>query len=263
MFTYTCGGITDKGDIRKENQDSILYLNGTFGREPAALAVLADGMGGLSYGAQVSHYITEQFQRWWQEDFPDMIQAGFQKEEDIRELLEQQIWDINQDIYTFNGRENSRSGSTLSLLLLYGKHYFIENIGDSRVYLFRHGQLFRLTRDQSVREQREQNPYFQMDEKKYQRVKDHLTMCIGMFQVPQSQYVFDELFPEDLFLVCSDGLHKPLSDEQIQNVLAEGNKSVWEQAEALRQSIRTGRASDNVSVILLEAKEKKGMWHGV
>ena len=85
-FTFTYGATTDRGDIRTENQDSVLTLTGTVKTQPTALMIIADGLGGLSYGAEVSRYIIEQFKRWWYEDFPSMIQEGMDTEEDIQEL---------------------------------------------------------------------------------------------------------------------------------------------------------------------------------
>lgn len=252
MVTYTCGAVTDRGDVRKENQDSILYLTGNICGEPAAFAVLADGMGGLSYGAEVSRYITEQFKRWWYEDFPDMVREGMEKEEDIRELLEQEIWDINQAVLAFKNKKQCRTGSTLSLLLFFKEQYFIENIGDSRIYLLQSGRLERLTTDQSVEEQKKQNPDMKMDEAQYRRMKNRLTMCIGMFQIPQSQYSFGKVKTGDLFLVCSDGLYKMIKIERMEEILADSGQTVGQKVERLRKEIGPGQALDNVSVILTE-----------
>ena len=97
MFTYTYGAASDKGDIRKENQDSILLLTGSIEGTEAVLSVIADGMGGLSYGAQTSQFIIGPFQRWWNEEFPEIVQEHMDRREDIQE-----IWEINQAILAFN-----------------------------------------------------------------------------------------------------------------------------------------------------------------
>jgi len=254
MFTYTCGMTTDRGDVRKENQDSILALTGNAGGKNAGLFLVADGMGGLSYGALVSQYIVEQFGRWWQEDFHGMIEAGIDSEEDIRELMEQEIWDINQSIYQFKNRLQCRSGSTLSLLLLYGNRYYIENIGDSRIYLMRGGKLKQLTEDQSVvakmvREQR-------MSEKEaaHSRMKNMLTMCIGMFEVPQSGYLSGTLKEGDCFLLCSDGFYHPIGNEKMELVLGNTEMDSQTKADCLRTMIETGMATDNVSAVVAGIK---------
>lgn len=254
MFTYTCGATTDRGDIRAENQDSILFLIEKIMDRPGAMFVVADGMGGLSYGAQVSRYITEQFKRWWYEDFSYMVQEGIEREEDIRELLEQEIWDINQAIYTFNSRYRCRSGSTLSLLLLYKEKYYIENLGDSRIYLLRKGSMEQLTKDQSLAEQMMKNNRGNVDETQYSRVKNKLTMCMGMFSVPQSNYYTGDVWKKDQFLLCSDGLYNPLDRQQIKAVMEKKGRTAAKKSEDLRQEIQQGQATDNVSAIIVEVK---------
>ena len=254
MFTYACGATTDKGDLRAENQDSVLILTGTFEGQDAALLVVADGMGGLSYGAQVSRYITEQFEYWWREDFPSMVKVGMESDEDIRELLEQEIWDINQAIFQFKERLRCRTGSTLSLLLLYGSRYYIENIGDSRVYRLQAGSLQQLTQDQSLIAKMMKEQGISEEEAERSNVKNVLTMCVGMFPVPKSCFRTGKISDGDCFLLCSDGFYHPLSRGQIAEVLGRQDMSPQQKAQHLRQMIGRGKASDNVSAIIAEVQ---------
>ena len=94
-FTYQYGSLSDAGDVRGENQDAILCCTGEKNTQnqqnDAAFFLVADGMGGLSYGSQISAYCTNQFAAWWHEDFSQMIQAGRDSDTDIKELLEQEI----------------------------------------------------------------------------------------------------------------------------------------------------------------------------
>lgn len=263
-YRYTSGATTDRGDVRAENQDSILLMNGTVCGRAAALYLVADGMGGLSYGAQVSRFIADQFERWWREDFPQMIREGINREEDIRELLEQEIWDINQAVLDFKNRLQCRSGSTLSLLLCYENRYFIENLGDSRVYLMRGGKLRQLTSDQSLAARMIQDHRMTEEEAERFGAKNKLTMCIGMFPVPQSGYSSGKLSSGDCFLLCSDGLHQSLGEDQIEGVLSARSMASQEKAEHLRRLIRPGNATDNVSIIVVQVergreKEKGGV----
>ena len=136
------GNVTDRGDVRQENQDSIFLAQESVNGCPAAVFGVADGMGGLSYGAQVSQYIARQVLRWWQEEFLPMVRDGMESEDDIRELLEQSVWDMNQTC-TGSGRPwNAGPALTLSLVVLMGKRFYIANVGDSRVYLYREREAF-------------------------------------------------------------------------------------------------------------------------
>lgn len=235
MFRYTYGITTDRGDVRPENQDSIFSQTGRIGGEWAALFVVADGMGGLSYGSKVSRFITDCFERWWQEDVGQMVLDGMDREEEIREFLEQEIWEINQRVLAFNRSQNCRSGSTLSLLFLYKGRYYIEHIGDSRIYQMRNGILSQLTADQAVQHK--------------------LTMCVGMFDVPKSLYYSGSLADGDVYCLCSDGLYNPMKQEVLKTVLEAESLSAQEKASRLRSEILSGAASDNVSAIVAEVSK--------
>lgn len=245
------GVIVEQGDKRQENQDSVLCLKGMAGRKKAALFIVADGMGGLSYGSWVSQYIIHQFQLWWAEDFLQTAADKKLKEGDIREILEQEIWEINQFILQFREELHCRAGSTISLLLLYGNRYFLLNLGDSRIYVLRKGKLFLLTKDQTLAAQMVREKRMTEEEAKYSSEKSILTMCIGMFPVPRSYFLSGKIKRKDFFLLCSDGLYHHLEDSKIQEILNDHQLEPQEKAEALRNQIPPGLASDNVSAIVV------------
>ena len=112
-ITYGC--CSDRGDVRTENQDRVLALSGEVEGKEAGLFVLADGMGGLEHGSSVSTYITDEFLKWWEEDFPQMAHAGKCEKEEIRELLEQM--DRILELEKAYGAPFREDGQRLSALL--------------------------------------------------------------------------------------------------------------------------------------------------
>lgn len=254
MAAYTYGARTDRGDRKQENQDSILCMmgNALLNDADAALFLVADGMGGLAWGGQVSRFIAGRFEKWWQEDFPAMMKAGRNSDGDIRELLEQEIWDINQEILQFRSRMQCRCGSTLSLLLLYQGRYYIENMGDSRVYRCRQGSLRRLTEDQSLVAQLVREGKMTQAEAAQSGQKNILTMCLGMFDVPQSFFAAGEVCGNDLFLLCSDGLYNPASAEEMERIMMAAGDPAQKKADLLRAAVRPGEGRDNISVIVVQ-----------
>ena len=112
------GGICETGDRRENNQDHILYVNRKEAGHETGLFLVADGMGGLACGMETSGYIVQEFLRWWEQDVSWMFAYGKTSDEDILELLDQEIWDINQEILKFTRETGQRTGSTLSLLFI-------------------------------------------------------------------------------------------------------------------------------------------------
>ena len=249
------GALSDQGDVRTENQDRILALTGMVAGKETGLFVVADGMGGLSYGSAVSAYIIESFSRWWEEDFPEMAQAGKCKKEEIKELLEQEIWDVNQEVFAFCKRENCRSGSTLSVLFIYDGHYYIVNMGDSRIYHFQNGELKRLTEDQSMAAQLVREKKLTEEEAKRSGKNHILTMCIGMVEIPRSFYTEGTLNKGDCFLLCSDGFYNEAEEQEVCNILNQNEIEPQKKAHFLRNLIQPGKAGDNVSEIIVEIME--------
>ena len=253
MWNYIYGASTDRGDVRTENQDSYLCAAGEVYGTSAALFVVADGMGGLSFGAWISQFIASRFAAWWQEDFPQMVAAGRDSSEDLEELLDQEIWDINQKLLRFNEENQCRAGSTLTLLLLYGSEFYVKNLGDSRVYRScGDGQLLQLTQDQSLIAQMVRENRMTEEEAAHSKKRNLLTMCMGMFEVPKSFSAKGFLRPGDRFLLCSDGFYNCMDTGRIERTLEERMLSPQEKADYLRRMIAPGSASDNVTVLVVE-----------
>ncbi len=246
-----CGVICEIGDKRTSNQDSILNLQGTVGGEKAGLFIVADGMGGLSYGAEISRLIVMEFKRWWEVDIPAMEEAGCLTPTDVDELLEQEIWDIHQEALKFGQSMQRRSGSTLSLLLLLKGNYYIKNLGDSRIYRYRRGKLERLTMDQSLEAQMIREGRLDREEEGSTRYKHVLTMCIGVPRIPVTVSASGKLCSGDCFLLCSDGLYNCLEDGQIEDVLTDKDMHPQEAVYSLRKMIPPGMAADNLSAVIV------------
>ncbi len=253
---YTYGALTDRGDIKPINQDSILCRSRNDLGMECGLFLVADGMGGLNFGEYVSRFITLQFERWWEQDLPQMMLAGRTSSADIEELLEQEIWDINQAILCFRKQFQCKAGSTLALLLLIGSQYYVKNLGDSRVYLLRNGELSQLSLDQSLTAQLVRENKLTPEQARVSGQKSVLTMCIGMFDVPQSYSYTGTCENGDCYLICSDGVFNVLQDCDIAEILSNENLTAGERAELMREKIAPGQAGDNISIIVVSVQKQ-------
>lgn len=239
----TCGGISETGDRRQSNQDSILYIHGSIDGHMAGLFLVADGIGGLSYGAEISNFIVSEFRRWWEIDLPQIIKDRLLGDSDVNELLEQEIWDIHQRARKFGTQTKKKVGSTLSLLFLLDDRYFVKNLGDSRIYQMRKRELKLLTSDQSIVRAVSANGRV--------RYKNMLTMCIGIPPIPVTNSRQGRLRCGDAFLLCSDGLYNYMEKEKMQYIFSDCSINAQEMADCMRKSIPKGHAGDNVSAVIV------------
>ena len=247
--------MTECGDVRQRNEDSILAVIQEDDRCDAGIFVVADGMGGLQFGDRVSNYITERFGIWWNRDFMQLRNGEADTEENVAELLDQEIWDINTALYRFKEENKCRAGSTLSLLLISRNRYLIRNMGDSRVYLFRRGSLQQLTEDQSLVAELVRGGEMTSQEARMSAKKNILTMCMGMFMKPQYIQHSGNVAHGDVFLLCSDGMHNQVDLYQMQKILGDYTLCGDEKLKKLRAAILPGTAADNISIIVVEAMD--------
>lgn len=242
----------DVGDLRPVNQDRILVRQGELAGRRVGLFMVADGCGGLSHGEAISRLLADSFRVIWGNALPQFLEHVEDIESELSPVLMQWTEQINASAYRFGQQIGQRVGSTLTLLVTVENRYFILNVGDSRAYL-RHGRkLIQLTEDQSLVADLLRNREITPEEAKSFGRRNVLTMCVGCFEKVQVFRKQGKLHRGDLFLLCSDGLHSSLGEEQIQNCLPK--KLEEESAARLRNLIPAGEARDNVSVLLVEIR---------
>jgi len=241
----------ERGDLRKSNQDCTLALSGELAGRSVGLYVVADGCGGMAHGEKISRLLVDSFAAIWQNALPRLLGAARLDESQIYATLQSWLGQINAVAYQFGQETQSQVGSTLTLLLVMDNAYYILNVGDSRVYLYRRGILWQLSEDQSLLADMLRNQEIRPEEvSRFQR-RNVLTMCVGYFEQVQSFYKSGKIKHKDIFLLCSDGLHGVVDVNQLTRALPERIEK--NSAKRLRELIPEGRAHDNISVLLVQA----------
>lgn len=202
-------GISDVGRVKQVNQDSLFYAVSDDGK--TGIFAVADGVGGLEFGEVASTKATEQIEKWWQKFISSDIEKDGEK---IADSLSELIFAVNGDIYAFNEANQTKSATTLSLLLLYGNNYCIAHVGDSRIYacVREEKKIYQLTTDHST------DIIVERDGRKM--IRSALTDGIGYKKSIKCDLSFGELNSAvNGFLVCSDGIYKKQSEQQLADIL--------------------------------------------
>lgn len=235
-FSWTSAGITDVGNKRSENQDACLDL------PDVGLWVVADGMGGHQQGATASHMLV------------NALEAVTRKEHfsEFVDEVEDRILDVNQDLVALSAEagEPIIIGSTVAALLAFGSYCVCLWAGDSRIYLYRGGRLTQLTRDHSqVEEMVEQGAITreQADNHPSANVIDRAVGAESDLHVDADLQLMRE---GDRFLLCSDGLNKEMSDEEISGYMGDG--SCLDVCESLIGIAKQRECRDNITVVVVE-----------
>lgn len=234
---------------RSYQQDALFvakYENGM------TLAVICDGMGGLNGGELASNTAVK------------MLVNDFKSVNDFSEVpifLEREVVRLDEcvaDLEDEYGNELG-GGCTLVCVVTKGNGMYFISAGDSRIYIVRDNDIQAINRDHNFRLQLDtmlRNG--QITEKEYEMQENQaeaLISYLGMGNISLTDSNTEPFYLEenDLILLCSDGLYKRLSNEQILDIVLDNQNSMQVIAERLNKVVMqlTQRNQDNTSVILL------------
>lgn len=239
-------GMTDRGCVRKENQDA--FKISTIDGADVVTAVLCDGMGGAQAGSVASQMACDAF----------MFHAANSIDEkstvkDMNAILTEAVRYANVKVYdkSFADFTCMGMGSTLVAIALNSKRAMICNVGDSRAYLYNGSTVEQITHDHSLVEEMVERGKITREEAESHPNKNVITRAIGVEATVKCD-IFDlKLRDGDKVLLCSDGLTNLVSDEEIASVLMKNPELENASLKLVTLALQRG-APDNVTVVLVE-----------
>lgn len=229
-------GITDIGRKRRENQDSFrIDLEGGF-------FAVADGMGGMKNGTLASRYAVDVLNELIMRK--TIREANIEK---ISTIVKDAIIELNDLLRSAIG---NNSGTTIVMVLLEGDRAFFAHMGDSRAYLFRDGELSRLTEDHNLFALLKKTKKFTEEELKKDKTHHMLVRYVGM-ENPRPDVRAFPIKPGDKFLLCTDGLSEMVKDEE----LAEAMRAALGPEAILQRLVANANEAggyDNITAIIVE-----------
>ena len=240
---------TDVGPVRENNEDNMLLMH------EEGLFIVADGMGGHAAGEIASEIAVATVKEVLLEEHdPDetRLNRPLDEEESIRERLR---YAMNQA--SIRVRQEARinaayrgMGTTLTVLLLEEDIAHFSHVGDSRLYLYRGGNLRRLTRDHTVVQNEIDAGRISPELARIMPNKNVLTQSIGSHVTIDPDTATRHVEEEDIFMLCSDGLTDPLDDKALSEIF-EKTPFADLADELVQQAIDNG-TEDNVTVIVVK-----------
>jgi serine/threonine protein phosphatase PrpC len=241
-------GASDIGRKRKTNQDSICLAN-----EHHFYAV-ADGMGGHNGGDIASQLSVKVI--------PEFLEKNPAME--AQALMKNVILEVNRAILkkAEEQPELHGMGTTLSAIYFQGQTLVIGNVGDSRVYMINNNKIYQMTRDHSFVQEKLNMGIYTRDEAVKDPQKNVLVRSVG-FEADINVDVFNyRVCKNDVFMICSDGLHGKVSDGDILQIIQQNIndpstctiKDVEGAVTELIQQANDNGGQDNISVIIAVAQ---------
>ncbi len=241
-------GQTDIGRKRKTNQDSI-YLN-----PEKNLFIVADGMGGHNGGDTASKLAVNLI--------PEYVVKN--PDQGANALLSEAILFANNSI-----REKGNSdpklegmGTTVVSMLFKSSSLMIGNVGDSRGYLIAKNKIYQLTRDHSMIQEKIALGVYTREQGAKDPHKNVLVRTVGFEEKLDVDIFTYKVCKNDLFLMCSDGLHGKVSESDIIHII---NKNIPDPStgtqEILNKTVKelidqanANGGQDNISIVLILAR---------
>ncbi len=266
-ITIDAFGLTDRGKVRKDNEDHFLVadihrtvnvlcgslsaeaLNHRVGTNAAFLLVVADGVGGGPDGDVASERTAAAMLSYVGGTTVCFQGLDVEREHELLSALEETVQKVHNQLVTeAGGPQRKAPATTLTLVLLVWPRAYLVHVGDSRAYVRRRGVVQALTRDQTFGEYMVSAGAWTEEQAIHSRTAETLASAIGGSELAPTVGLID-LEPGDSLMLCTDGLTKHVAAERIEEVLSMPIEARGMVERLVTDALDAG-GSDNVSVIV-------------
>ena len=239
---YRVFGASNVGKVRENNEDAFFLT------ETEGLFAVADGMGGRKAGEVAAGLAIETIKA-------SLLKMG----ENVEQGLKEAVLSTNESVRknADSKPDNKGMGCTCVVMVLKNENFFVAHVGDSRVYLFRKGELKQITRDHSYVEELFIKGLITEEEKVNHPYRNQITRYIGSSSKLDVDITSGSISNGDVFLLCTDGLSEEVQESSIEGTISshqeEPEKIV---TELIAKALENG-GRDNTTAVVVSVKTKK------
>jgi len=240
LYSWQSAARTDTGCVRKVNEDALMS------NQENAHWTVADGMGGHNAGDVASQEICKAMEKLEQsDDFPAFI-----------DNIELSLQSVNRMLVEMAEKENGLIGSTVVGMAFNKEHVVSYWAGDSRAYRLRNSKLEPITTDHTVVQEMLEANQIRPEDVSSHPEKNIITRAVGSDYKLQLDFTIDKVAHNDVYIVCSDGVEKEVSDSELEDLMNQSHASLDSCVNAIVDLVLERGARDNVSVVLIKFKSK-------
>ena len=244
-------GLTDKGAVRNDNQDSFIIEK--CDAHDCLIAALCDGMGGAKAGGIASQLVNRTFVSHIYAKLTSRVSKGIA----YQQLLQDACREANGVAYEYSCFDESCRGMGTTLVggvIKNGGNGYIINVGDSRAYLIsvKHKTVRQITRDHSLVQELVDAGAITSEQAKHHSQKNVITRAVGPEAAVYADFYEFKLSSGDYLLLCSDGLSNIVSDREMLEYAQKYPQPEKLCRELMDRALSLG-APDNVTVVALAA----------
>jgi protein phosphatase len=238
---------SDIGRVRQVNEDQswVSQLNNGI-----TLAIVADGMGGHQAGDVASQKAVDAFRSMLEQS---AAKADLSLQEG-KMLIRQAISQANEAVFELASRNEQyhNMGTTIVAALVKQNNAIIGHVGDSRAYKITEGVITQITNDHTLVNELVKSGQLSMEEAAHHPRRNVLTRAIGTDSHVDIDVQSVELSPQDVLLLCSDGLTNMVSEQEMLLTVTSEQLELEAKADHLIQLALHAGGDDNITVVLLQ-----------
>lgn len=259
--TQEIGWLLDVGQARTNNEDSLYAAKMSQASEGEAKSIgvyaVADGMGGHEAGEVASKLAVRTAVR----NFMDHLTGATTNElspdmpDNYRHWLESAATLANQMVRNKSAEDETNMGTTLVMAVVVGSDVHIVNVGDSRAYLVSQDGMQQVTKDHSYVQRLVDVGAISPEEAEHHPRRNMLTKAIGAEDDLSVDLYTEHLTEDQYLLLCSDGLTKELSDDEIHRTIIEA-ESPRVACQKLVERTNEAGGNDNIAIVIVRLKKR-------
>ena len=256
---YLVTAYTDKGTRRSTNQDSLCVRRARDrGGGEILLAVVSDGMGGLSCGEVASAACVRRFAAWFDANLPLLPDLCGNRFALVRAQWGEMIASLHEELRDRAEESGSQMGATVTAIFACGGRYLTVNVGDSRIYE-RRQSLRQLTRDQSLVAREIERGRITEGQARRHPQRNILLQCLGVGEPPEPAFTEAAVEGGALYLLCSDGFCHEIPPEEMEELLfperLPDKEAMTRRLTEMTELCKARGENDNITAVLFAARE--------
>lgn len=241
-------GLTDKGKIRQDNQDSFIIEK--CDAKDCLIVALCDGMGGAKAGGLASQLSNRSFVSYIYAKLTSRVNRA----PDYKQILQDACKEANGVAFEYSQFDEAFNGMGTTIVggvIKNNGNGYIINVGDSRAYHIsrRSGTIYQITRDHSLVEDLVEYGAITKEQAKSHPQRNVITRALGSESTVEADCFEFTLHNGDVLLLCSDGLSNIVSDFEMLDYAREYNDDPELLCRALMSKALNRDARDNVTVV--------------
>ena len=244
-------GRTDVGCVRANNEDNFGY-DSRYG-----IFVVCDGMGGQAAGEVASKMGVDILLDYFRKLGSASLNQADGEKTSGAESLASAIQLANRTIFHAGQEQSGQGGmgSTIVAALLRGNSLSIAHVGDSRIYLIRHGAIQQLTQDHSLVMEQVRRGYITLEQAQNSNIQNIILRALGPEEFVEADIEDVVTLPGDVFLMTSDGLTRHVNDDEILSIVRRSD-DVEQACSDLIRAAKDRGGDDNITCLLFSVEDR-------